>query len=118
VIEGDRAREEDAKLLLADGHISLQGAGNHVTASMPYRSVLGLSSARSRQPRWRKADGTDGEARIGGGALGFIKSDRNWFAIRTADAVYVLRIDDGRLARILQTAMDRTGTPIVRLPQK
>lgn len=118
VIEGDRGREQDAKLLLADGRISLYGPGSRVMASVPYRSVVGLSSARSRQPRWPKADGTDGEAKISGGALGFMKSDRNWLAIRTQDAVYVLRIDDGRLARVIQTATERTGTPIVRLAQK
>jgi hypothetical protein len=118
VVDGDRSREQDAKVRLADGRILLYGPDTRVLASMSYDSVRGLSFARSRQPRWRNPDGTDGDIKLSGGPLGFMKSDRNWLAIATRDAVYVIRVDDGSLSRLIHATTQRTGAPVARLASK
>jgi hypothetical protein len=117
VIEGDKAREQDAELQLADGRMVITDAEKRVIIAMPYGAVLGLSSSRSRQPRWRLLDGTVQDAKLPGGALGFIKSDRNWLGFLTQRGTYVFRVDDGRLDRLTQSATQRTGAPLVRVPK-
>ena len=73
------------------------------------------SVSRSRQPRWRQPSGALVEAKIGGGPLGFIKSDRTWIGIATQTTAYVFRVDDSRSEQLSATITQRTGIPVVRL---
>jgi hypothetical protein len=86
-----------------------------VVASVPYKSVIGLSAARSRQPQWKRADATVADAKLPGGAFGFMKSDRNWLGIQTQQKTYVLRVDDDAMQRVTQSTIDRTGAHLTRL---
>ena len=115
VMEGDKAHEEDASVKFSDGRIVISGQRGQVIASLPYSAVRCLSSARSRQPRWRGPDGRVAETKVPGGALGFMKSDRNWIGIATQKAAYVFRVDDGRVTSLGESAAQRTGVPVVRL---
>ncbi|HYT77624.1 MAG TPA: serine/threonine-protein kinase [Vicinamibacterales bacterium] len=115
VTEGDKTREQDVALQFSDRRIIIYDPAKRVVASMPYGAVRRLSSSRSRQPRWRGPDGQVAEAKISAGALGFMKSDRNWLGIATQKAAYVFRVDDDRLRSFSDTATRRTGVPIVLL---
>ena len=118
VVDGSRSREQDAKVHFADGRIIIIATGERLVASLPYENVLTLSSSRSRQPRWRNADGTESGADLGGGAFGFLKSDRTWMAIQTRDHTYVVRAVRDDIDALGRAAADRTGLPVVKVTGK
>jgi serine/threonine-protein kinase len=118
VVDGDKAREADASLRFADGKVSIFGSSDKLVGSFPYRSVRTVTSSRSKQPRWRDANGTVAEAKLSGGAFGFLKGDRNWIGFVTGTTAYVLRVEDGDLQKLTQTVVQRTGAPLVRLADK
>ena len=115
VVDGDKTHEEDAELQFAEGRIVIYAPDKRVVAAMPYESVHVSSVSRSRQPRWRQPSGALVEAKIGGGPLGFIKSDRTWIGIATQTTAYVFRVDDSRSEQLSATITQRTGIPVVRL---
>jgi hypothetical protein len=115
VVDGDKTHEEDAELQFADGRIVISAPDKRVVAAMPYAEVRVSSVSRSRQPRWRQPSGALVEAKIGGGPLGFIKSDRTWIGIATQTTAYVFRVDDSRSEQLSATITQRTGIPVVRL---
>jgi hypothetical protein len=118
VLDGKRSREQDAKVHLSDGRIIIIAVGERMVASLPYSDVLTLSSSRSRQPRWRNANGTDSGADLGGGAFGFLKSDRTWLAIQTRDHTYVVRSNRDEIGPLARAAAERTGIPVVNVTGK
>ena len=115
VLAGDKSHEEDAELQFADGQIVISAPDKRVIATMPYGAIRVSSVSRSRQPRWRQPSGALVEATVGGGPLGFIKSDRTWIGIATQKTAYVFRVDDSRSEQLSATIIERTGIPVVRL---
>ena len=118
VVEKDKAREDDAELQFSGGRISIFGPDKKLIGSVPYATIRAVSSSRSKQPRWRDPNGTVTEAKLSTGAFGFIKSERNWVGLVTPKATYVFRVDDDRLQKLNQTAVQRTGAALVRLANK
>jgi serine/threonine-protein kinase len=118
IVDGDKAREDDAELRFANGNVQIIGASQKVVGSFPYQSVHTVTSTRSKQPRWKGPDGAVVDAKMGGGAFGFLKSDKNWVGLVTAKATYVFRVEDGDLQNLTRTAVQRTGAPLVRLAGK
>jgi hypothetical protein len=80
--------------------------------------VITLSSSRSRQPRWRNANGSEGGADLRGGAFGFLKSERTWMAIQTRDHTYVVRADRDDIAPLARAASERTGRAVETIAAK
>jgi serine/threonine-protein kinase len=115
VVDGDKAHEEDAELQFAEGRIVIYAPDKRVVATMPYGAVHVSSVSRSRQPRWRQPSGALVEANLGGGPLGFIKSDRTWIGIATQKTAYVFRVDENRSEQLSATITQRTGIAVVRL---
>jgi hypothetical protein len=118
VVDGKRSREQDAIVHLSDGRIIIIAVGERLVATLPYADVLTLSSSRSRQPRWRNANGTESGSDLGGGAFGFLKSDRTWLAIQTKDHTYVVRSARDEIAPLARAASERTGLPVVNVSGK
>jgi len=118
VVEGDKAREDDAELRFANGTVQILGASDRVIGSIPYQSVHTVTATRSKQPRWRGPDGAVVDAKMSSGAFGFLKSDRNWVGLVTPSAAYVFRVDDGDLQKLTETATKRTGATLVRIAGK
>jgi serine/threonine protein kinase len=118
VMDGTRSREQDATIHLSGGRIIIIAVGERLLGSLPYEEVLTLSSSRSRRPRWRNADGTESGADLGGGAFGFLKSDRTWLAIQTRDHTYVVRAARDGIESLAHAASDRTGLPVVKVTGK
>lgn len=118
VSDGNRSRERDAKLHFADGQLILVAVGERLIASVAFEDILALSYSRSRQPRWRNANGTDSRGDLPGGAFGFLKADRRWFAMQTRTHTYVVRVDENQIGPLMSAASDRTGLEVVRLTDK
>jgi hypothetical protein len=110
---GNRTRERDAQLILAEGKVTVTADDNHdALHSVPYESVVSITYSTGRDPMWKSPQGPAPVARAGGGFLG-IRGDRHWVALRTKDAkdpFVVLRFGNPTAARSgLKALEERIG---------
>ena len=115
VAEGDKRRERDAGVLVADGSIAVTQKGAGVLYVVPVAALTGLTYSNSKQPLWDSPDGPAEAMRVEGGAFGFLKGGRNWIGLRTADSLLFLRVDDEIVGRVIAGLQDRTGLTVARL---
>ena len=85
VAEGDRVREREGVLALADGQVSIvtPGGGAPICRLRTARSAE-FSTPDPSNPVWRDASGQTVESKIDLGRLGFLRSERNWVILLTA----------------------------------
>ena len=115
VAEGDRVREREGVLTLADGQVSIvTPSGSAPIMSVASSSLSGIFYARSKQPRWRDASGQTVESKIDLGRLGFLRSERNWVILLTGGEPVIFRIEDSALKTVLPALQARTGKMIQR----
>jgi len=115
---GERSRERDAQVLLADGKVTVTADNKDVLHSVPYAGVISVSYSRGRNPLWNSPKGPAPVARTGGGAFGFIRGERHWIALRTKDAFVVLRLQDEEVRRVLGALEERTGRTPERVVER
>jgi hypothetical protein len=119
VADGEKTRERAGVLHLADGQIRvLERSGGAAIAAVPYTALVAAFYSRSKQPRWRNPDGTEGLSKVDLGRLGFMRAERNWLVLLTNAEPVVLRIDDGNLNNILPAVHERTGIQVQRYQPK
>jgi hypothetical protein len=115
VAEGERVREREGMLQLTDGEVAIvTKEGGPSIASVPTSALRGIFYARSKQPRWRDANGQPVESKIDLGRLGFLRGDRNWVILLTGGEPVIFRIEDTALRTILPALQERTGKKIER----
>lgn len=115
VAEGERGREREGILQLANGHVSIVSQ----SASAPFMSlangaVTGIFFSRSKQPRWRDASGQQIESKLELGRMGFLRGDRNWIILMTSGDPVILRVEDSALKTVLPALQERTGHKVQR----
>jgi hypothetical protein len=76
--------------------------------------VLGAFYSRSRQPKWKDADGKEVESRVDLGRLGFFRGDRNWLIVLTRSEPLIIRIEDSDLKTVLPAFTEHTGVAVRR----
>jgi eukaryotic-like serine/threonine-protein kinase len=106
---GQRQRERDAQILLADGKVTITADNKDILHSVPYSGVVSVSYSRGRDPLWNSPQGPAPVAKMGGGAFGFIRGERHWIALRTKDNFLVLRLQDVQVKQVLGALAERTG---------
>jgi serine/threonine-protein kinase len=114
IIDGDRQRERECQVVLADGRISIHAIeDDNVLRVVPYDRVMAISYSRARDPLWKTAAGPIRIARASGGVLRLFRGERYWLALRTPSAeapFVVLRLGTDVEARRAMTAIEqRTG---------
>ncbi|PYQ73340.1 MAG: hypothetical protein DMG04_14290 [Acidobacteria bacterium] len=114
VIDGDRQRERECQVVLANGRISIHALDDDdVLRVVPYDHVMAIGYSRGRDPLWKTPAGPMRIGRTGGGVLRLFRGDRYWLSIRTPNAdepFVVLRLDSDVDARRAMTAIEqRTG---------
>ena len=114
VTDGDRVREREGMLTLADGQVSIVAPGGAPIMSLATSSLSGIFYARSKQPKWRDASGQTVESKIDLGRLGFLRSERNWVILLTGGEPVIFRIEDSALRTVLPALQERTGQTIQR----
>jgi glyoxylase-like metal-dependent hydrolase (beta-lactamase superfamily II) len=115
VKDGDKARELGGVLALADGHITvLDRPGGKPLVSLPYTAVTDAAYSRSKQPKWKDAEGKDVEAKVDLGKLGFLKSDRNWVILFSHGEPTFLRVEDGNLRPVREAIENHAGVKFRR----
>jgi predicted Ser/Thr protein kinase len=114
LVGNKKKRERDARVLLADGTItvSAEDGAQQQLFVLPYSSVISISYSRGRDPMWNSPLGPVPVARAGGtlGRLG-ISFEREWVSLRTTtkDQFVSLRFDDVVVRRVLLALEERTG---------
>jgi hypothetical protein len=115
VKDGDKSRELNGVLALGDGHVAvLDKPGGKALVSLPYTSLTGAAYSRSKQPRWKDADGKDVEGKVDLGKLGFFRSERNWVILLSQGEPVILRLEDGSLRTVLPAIESHTGVKVRR----
>lgn len=116
-------RERDARLVLADGKITVSATDDarRTLRSVPYESVTSISYSRGRDPMWNSPDGPARVARAGGGVLGKwgIFVERHWISLRTEtdDGFVILRVNDEQVRKVLTALEERTGRTAQRVAE-
>ena len=115
VKNGDRTREQTGVLSLADGHLTvLDRVGGTALVSLPYSALTGAAYSRSKQPKWKDAEGKDVEAKVDLGKLGFLRSERNWVILFSHGEPTFIRIEDSSLRAVLPAIESHAGVKLRR----
>jgi hypothetical protein len=111
VVDGERVRELDAQVVLADRRITVTANGQvNPLHDVTYQSVISISYSRGRDPLWNSPDGPAPVARAGGGALGIFRGERHWLSLHTSDRLLVIRVANAEQAkRAIAALQERTG---------
>jgi protein kinase-like protein len=118
VADGDKRREREASILVADGSVTVseKDKGAKALYVVPLDSLIGLTYSSSKQPLWDSPNGPAEAMRVEGGAFGFLKGGKNnWFGLRTKDSLLVLRVDDDAVGRVTAALQERSGLTLQRL---
>jgi serine/threonine-protein kinase len=113
-IENGRGREREGRLELTGDQLLVLNAARAPMTTLPYNAVTSAHYSRSRQPKWRDADGKEFEQPVDLGRLGFLRSDRNWLILITGAGPVVLRFEDAGLNTALSAVEQRLGVRIQR----
>ena len=115
VANAGKAREREGVLQLTDnGMAVLDREGGTPIISVPYSAVVGAYYSRSKQPRWKDADGKEVEGKIDLGRLGFFRGERNWLILMTSSEPLIMRLEDSGLRTVLPAFQERTGIKVQR----
>jgi hypothetical protein len=115
VKSGDRTRELSGVLSLGNGQVAiLDKPGGTPLVSLPYSSLTGAAFSRSKQPKWKDADGKDVEAKVDIGRLGFFRSERNWVILFSNGEPTFIRIEDGSVRTVLPAIESHAGVKVRR----
>jgi hypothetical protein len=115
-VESDgRGRERGGILQLSGDQLAvLDRTGGATLTTLPFSAVVSAHYSRSRQPKWRDANGKEVESKVDLGRLGFLRSERNWLILITSGEPLVLRLEDATLQTTLAAVQDRIGVKIQR----
>jgi hypothetical protein len=116
VADGDKRRERDASVLVADGAVTVTEKSAKPLYVVQLDALVGLTYSSSRQPLWNSPDGPAEAMKVEGGAFGFLKGGKNnWFGLQTKDSLLVLRVDDDAVGRVAAGLQRGTGLTLQRL---
>jgi serine/threonine-protein kinase len=115
VKQGNNYRDRDAVLRLEGNRLAvLDKSRTSELLSLPYSSITQAFYSRSKEPKWKGADGKERTLNVDLGPMSFFRGDRNWLILITAGAPFVIRFEDRDLARALSAVHERTGITIQR----
>jgi serine/threonine-protein kinase len=118
VLDADKFREREAKVVLADGKISVLHRDNKLIAALAFDSLAGISYSTARHPQWTSPSGPAELLKVEGGAFGIRRSGRNWIALRTSNAVQVIRVRDDDIRNVIAALEARTGRRVDRVAEQ
>jgi hypothetical protein len=117
VKDGDKPRERDATVRLADGQVTVTAQDRTILGALPYDAVLSVIYSKGKQPLWDAPGGALPIQRVEGGTFGFLKGGRHWVSLRTKERFVVLRVDENQVPAVLSAIEERTGKMTVRVAE-
>ena len=118
VADGDRHRERDGRLVMADGNITVVEGTNTAIATFPIDRITGVSYSTARHPLWNSPTGPAEVLRVEGGTFGIRRGARNWLVFHTTDSVHVVRVSDEDIRSVIAALQARIGQPVRRVAEK
>jgi serine/threonine-protein kinase len=113
ITSGDRLRERRGVLRIGNGGIEMaDDKESRVLTSLA--AINGIHFSRSRQPRWRDAEGKEVAPRVDLGRFGFFRADRNWLILTTPEAPIILSIENAQVGPVIAALQKRTGLTVQR----
>jgi eukaryotic-like serine/threonine-protein kinase len=114
VSEGDRQRERECQIVLADGRVTVLDTENHdLVRVVPYDRVVSITLSHGRDPVWSSPNGRVPVAHINGGIFRFFRNAPYWLALRIANGrspFVILRLGSAEDASRASAALEqRTG---------
>jgi hypothetical protein len=116
--DGDKYREQDATVQIADGKVTVTRSNGRAIAAFPFDTILGITYSTSRHPQWNAPSGPTDVFKVEGGAFGIRRAGRNWLVFQTTDPVVVIRVKDEDIRRVIEAIQARTGRAVVRIPEQ
>ena len=116
VKDGDKPRERDASVRLADGQVTVIGQDRTILSTLAFDTVQSVIYSKSKQPLWNAPAGATPIERVEAGAFGFMKV-RHWVSLRTKERFVVMRIEESQVSDVLSALEERTGKTTVRLEE-
>jgi hypothetical protein len=105
-----RTSELNGVLSVGEGRVAvLDKSGGTPLMSVPYSALTGSAYSRSKQPKWKDADGKEIVSKVDLGPLGFFKSERNWVILFSHADPIILRVNDGSLRPVISALEERAG---------
>jgi eukaryotic-like serine/threonine-protein kinase len=112
--DGDTARVTRGMLRIGNGTLAMGDSSDTARVLSPLGNVRAIFYSRSRQPRWRDAEGREAGSRVDLGKMGFLRGDRNWLILLTDSEPVILSVEDGQLRQVSQAIEARTGRTVQR----
>ena len=117
VSDGDRSRERDCEVVLANGRITVRASDRReILHAVTYKSILSITYSHGRDPLSASSQGAVAVAHVGGGLFRMFRGDRHWLAVRTTSArapFIILRFDSDRdVTRAIEALKQRTGQTV------
>jgi hypothetical protein len=111
---GRKQRERDARLVLADGTVTVIAADDRkLVHSVPYERVRSINYSHSRNPMWRSPVGPALVTHTNGGILRILHLDvaRHWISLETntSDRFVVLAVSETQVRTVLSALERRIG---------
>jgi len=113
ITSGDRLREQRGVLRVGNGGIEM-AADKESRTLTSLAAINGIHFSRSRQPRWRDAEGKEVAPRVDLGRFGFFRNDRNRIILTTPEAPVILSVENGHVGPVIATLQQRTGLTVQR----
>ena len=102
-------------LQLGGGRLTVvDRAGGTPIAVLPYNSIADAFFSRSKQPKWKDANGKEVESRVDLGRMGFFRGERNWVIFLSNSEPLIIRLEDGDLKNVLPAIQEQTGITVKR----
>ena len=102
-------------LQLGGGRLTVvDRAGGTPIAVLPYNSIADAFFSRSKQPKWKDANGKEVESRVDLGRMGFFRGERNWVIFLSNSEPLIIRLEDGDLKKVLPAIQEQTGIAVKR----
>jgi hypothetical protein len=118
VADGARFREREARVVLANGTITVAQRNDQVIAGFPLNAVESISYSTARHPLWMSPNGPSELFKVEGGVFGIRQSGRNWIALQTKEAIQVIRVKDEDIGRVITALEERVGRAVVRVAER
>jgi hypothetical protein len=92
----------------------LDRAGGKPLAAVPFGSITQAFYSRSKEPKWKGADGKEQSVNVDLGRMSFFRGERNWLIVITGGQPLFVRFEDGQMQAAFNAFQQRTGVKIQR----
>jgi hypothetical protein len=82
--------------------------------TLPFGSISQAFYSRSKEPKWKGADGREQSVNVDLGRMSFFRGERNWLILISGGQPVFVRFEDGQMQSAFNTFQQRSGVKIQR----